>query len=219
MCHRKEQRHDGYDSRGKRQHDAEKEARIGTTVDLGSLPQLVWDIGFKKGPADDDVRHAGGAQNDHDPWIVVQPQAFHRQEGGNQAAGEKHREQEHQREKLAAYKIPAGKRVSSGQRNGKVDERPACGINQRIDITAHHAVVGEQALIAVKGNILGPEPYLAAVDKIRVADRRDDDEPQRIQTDQEHACKQEIVDEIEYLVASCLFNNHCRRLLTTKMFR
>ena len=69
----------------------------------------------------------------------------------DQAAGEKHREQEHQREKLAAYKIPAGKRVSSGQRNGKVDERPACGINQRIDITAHHAVVGEQALIAVKG--------------------------------------------------------------------
>ena len=42
---------------------------------------------------------------------------------------------------------------------------------------ADHAVVGEQALIAVKGNILGPEPYLAAVDKIRVADRRDDDEP------------------------------------------
>ena len=98
--------------RGK--YDAEEKARICAAVNLSGLPQLVWDIGFEKAAADDDVRHAGGAQNDHDPGIVVQTQVFYGHEHRDQTTGEKHRERKHQRKKLAAHKILAGKRIRRG---------------------------------------------------------------------------------------------------------
>ena len=154
MADRVEQADRGQHRRGQRQDDAHKGDQVVGAVNDGGLLQLHGDA-LEVVLDDDHVEGAHRRGQPERPVGVAQMQHIdHHNVGGDHAAGEQHRDDDHVDKAVAALEVGAGQRVGYRAGDEHIDQRADHGDNHRIFQSAEHIALLEDVLVGVQRYIL-----------------------------------------------------------------
>ena len=169
-------------------------------VDGRCLVEVVGDVHRDVGLRDHEVPYGYAVDDDHQEHRIHQAEIAHHQELRDQTAVKEHREHKIEVYKLFPGEFPA-ERIGRHHGDDDAQQRAEYRIDNRVEVGADQLVVVKDGLVAHQGEVLRPEQHLSGDDGVRIGDRCDEDQPQRVQDHRQDDHPDNGVDRVKNAVA------------------
>src|SRR6266850_149347 len=198
MCDAIEQDHHRDDRPRQRDDDLEQDRPVVRTVHARGLLERLRN-GHEARAHDDEVEGADRPRDDQRPQRVLQAERLPDEEiRRDETAAEEVREHDQEHDRILEEDVPPRERIGTQRGEEDVQRRADDDDEQRVAVAAEDQRVLEHATVGLEGQVDRPEEQPAVGGELaRVAERREEDEEQRIQRDDHERDQEEDVADAE----------------------